>query len=309
MGNQDPASSGRPKDPTDQGRPLRSTLGPWATLLLVGSSYLAYGASRLTVEVQVLELVFTLLALTLLAAGLVSFVTLAVTRRHGWPNTLGLVLAIFPVPIFTVPDLGATEETRQSVCANNLKQVGSACLLYAKDHEGSFPAEPALLLGEHLEDGQPFVCPSRLEQLKAIRGGADLRSLPEARSYVYVAGLRRDDPAEYVLAFDEEWNHYGTRVNVLRVDGSAGAKTKAGALQADLDGQAAALKTKGREMKVVRPAWSRHPDAPEGYFTPWTVRPLLLTFLVMAAVCALAVAVELVVAYLYRRRAGSAEGQ
>lgn len=304
MGDQDPASSGPPNDPTDRGRPLRLTLGPWATLLLVGGSYLAYGASRLAVKVPSVELVFVLMALTLLATGLVSFVTLVVTNRHGWANTLGLVLAIFPVPIFTIPNRGAAEETRQSVCANNLKQVGSACLLYAKDHEGSFPAEPALLLGEYLEDAQPFVCPSRLEQLKEIRGGADLRSLPEARSYCYVAGLRKGDPAGYILAFDEEWNHYSIRVNVLRVDGSVGAKTKAGALLADLDGQAAALKAKGREMKVVRPAWSRHPDAPEGYFTPWTARPYLLTFLVMAAVCALAVAVELVVSYLRGRRAG-----
>ncbi len=304
MGDQDPASSGRPEDSTGGGRPLRLTLGPWVTLLLVGGSYLAYGASRLAVNVPSVELVFILLAVTLLAAGLVSFVTLAVTRRHGWPNTLGLVLAIFPVPIFTIPDLGAAEETRQSVCANNLKQVGSACLLYAKDHGGSFPAEPALLLGDFLVDGQPFVCPSRLEQLKEIRGGADLRSLPEAHSYVYAAGLGKDDPAEYVLAFDEEWNHYGIRVNVLHVDGRVVAQTDAGALRADLDAQAAALKAKGREMKVVRPAWSRHPDAPEGYFTPWAMRLRLLTFLVMGAVCALAVAVELVVARLRRRRAG-----
>ena len=259
-----------------------------------------------------------LLALTLLAASLVSFVSLAVTDRHTWKNTLGLILAIFPVPLFTLPDLDAPERTRRAVCTNNLTQIGMACLFYAKDHDGSFPAEPELVVGDHLDDVQAFVCPSRLEQLKETRGGADLRGLPEARSYIYVSGLRKGDPADYCLAFDEEWNHYGLRVNVLRVDGRVeavldplGAQTAGaeGALHAELRAQAEALEAQGRSTKMVRPKWSRYPDAPEGFSTPLTVRPNRLIALVMAGLCAIAVGTELAVAYLRRRRTSASSGE
>jgi hypothetical protein len=280
-----------------RGKTTRRILAEWSTLGLVLAAYLTFGLAQLA-GASWLRLV----SITLLAAGIVSFVSLAVTRRHTWKNTLGLVFAVFPLPILTIPGLGAPERVHRTECEGKLDQIGSRCRAYAKDHEGVFPPELDSLIGEYLPDEWFFVCSSRLTQLKKVRAGAYLRGTPEARSYVYVSGLRADDPGEYVLAFDEEWNHYGIRVHVLRVGaGRVDSEADADTLHAQLDAQAKALAAEGREMKIVRPAWSRHPERPEGYSTPLVVRPYLLTGLVMAAVVATAFAVEGLV-YLVRKR-------
>ena len=66
-----------------RGKTMRRILAEWSTLGLLVAAYLLFGLAQLA-DASWLRLV----SLTLLAAGIVSFVSLAVTRRHTWKVTV-----------------------------------------------------------------------------------------------------------------------------------------------------------------------------------------------------------------------------
>ncbi len=98
----------------------------------------------------------------------------------------------------------ARGRARQAECANNLKQIGLACHMYADEHNGQFPDKLEVLAGDYLKDKDVLHCPSAPGR-------------PDSLSYGYIRGLTSKD-SDKVLAFDAEGNHRTGR-NVLFGDG------------------------------------------------------------------------------------------
>ncbi len=151
-------------------------------------------------------------------------------------------------------------------CAANLKKIGIACQLYAAGHGGVFPGcHDTLFADDYIRDPKVFECPVRRrnhpEEMEEEEGW-DLPMPNKAESYLVVSGLRADDPPEYVLDFDEEWNHDGRGINVLYVGGNVEWVTDIAGFHVKLEKQQAELTAAGRKMEVPRPWWSEYPDRP-----------------------------------------------
>jgi len=189
-------------------------------------------------------------------------------------------------------------------------------LLYASDSTGVFPPTVGHLYPDFCSDGKGFVCPSagkatpvehdphfsRKDYTPAMFGDTHT-------DYVYVSGLKASDPAHYVLAFEDEWNHDGDGVNVVRAGGYAPSDRDwwpdIKALHEQLARQEKELAAKGRKMKVLRPAWSRYPELPpprRWYSSPGG------RAVAIGAFAAVAVALALVVRTVSRGRERRAEG-
>ena len=130
--------------------------------------------------------------------------------------------------------------------------------------------------------------------------------------YVYVSGLRLSDPKEYVLAFDDQWNHDGDGVHVLCIDREVGWENDIRALHKQLAKQKKELAAQGREMKLVRPAWSAWPDPyvtghPLAGPRPWYRRRNGRAVFVGVSVGFVTALVMAVVMFRRRRRRGETE--
>jgi len=205
----------------------------------------------------------------------------------------------------------ARERARRARCRSHLEccGVGYGCHLYSSDFGGAFPPTLGHLYPNCVSDGAVWLCPSagkatRLEDdfrfiecqdsdgkrefYSRRRGGVVDRELigPDEpcytpakfgdthTGYVYVSGLRADDPPGYVLAFDDEWNHDGAGVNVCFIDGRRVKRMlDIGEVHELLAKQEKELAAKGRKMKMLRPAWSSWPDPPPGGHPLWGPRP------------------------------------
>jgi len=186
------------------------------------------------------------------------------------------------------------ERKRRANCMSNLKQIVYACDLYAKDNGGVFPPDLAALHGDYIRYPALYVCPTVVQEGGVSRPRSD-SFLPDAVCYCYVSGLRASDDKEYVLAFDEEWNHRHEGIIVARVGGQVSWERDIEGSHARLDKQRAALAAEGRTMKVIRPTWSRWPDRPAYPVRPWHERPGPILGLVALALAIIGGAVALVV--------------
>jgi len=228
------------------------------------------------------------------------------------------------------------ERHRRRLCRSNLRNIlGYAFHLYAGDFEGAFPPTLGHLYPGCVSDGKAFLCRSagkatRLEdEFRFIEdqdsdGEREIYSLDRGgvvdrevigpnepfytpakfgdthTDYVYVSGLRADDPPGYVLAFDDEWNHDGAGVHVLFVSSNGEWTHDIKALHEQLAKQEKELAAKGRKMKLLRPAWSSWPDPPPDP-RPWYARRGGRAVLV-GAIAALVVALPLIIRTVRRGR-------
>jgi prepilin-type processing-associated H-X9-DG protein len=124
-----------------------------------------------------------------------------------------------------LPSLNRSRETAKRVqCASNLRQIGSAILLYSNEHQGSFPPDLATLVEGGSIPPAALVCPSTNTAVPADWGvmtAADRKLwITENSDYVYVgAGLKVSMPPEVVVAYDKPDNHSGDGMNMLFADG------------------------------------------------------------------------------------------
>ncbi|HWE96221.1 MAG TPA: H-X9-DG-CTERM domain-containing protein [Tepidisphaeraceae bacterium] len=112
----------------------------------------------------------------------------------------------------------------QISCASNLRQIGLACLMYAKDDPlGRFPPSFAVVLATQDITSVVFCCPESADEPASgatTQAAVDQLSADGHLSYVYVGGaVKNNDAADVVVAYEPLKNHHGEGMNVLFVDG------------------------------------------------------------------------------------------
>jgi hypothetical protein len=159
--------------------------------------------------------------------GLAAFVGKRAHRyRAGWMKGAAVLLGIILIAsVFVPPSPGRSRATANRVkCGSNLKQIGLAVQLYAKENGGRFPPDlAALVLTQELE-AAALVCPaSQDEAAQGPHPAAIAAALPTGPyvSYQYVGqGLTSASPGTAVLAYEALYHHGAAGMNVLRADGS-----------------------------------------------------------------------------------------
>ena len=166
----------------------------------------------------------------------------------------------------------------------------------------------------YARDGRVYVCPTvwRAGRIEACKTPENRLILRGQICYCYVSGLKADDNPEFILAFDEEWNHKNERgdrrdgLNVLYVTGDVRWEDDFKAFHMRLEKQKKELAAQGREMRIIRPSWSRWPERPEYPATPLRERPLVIALVVAGGVVLGALTALLVIR---RRRRRAPENQ
>ncbi len=196
-------------------------------------------------------------------------------ERPWWKRrALFAFLAVILVALWGLLELAAAgrERAKRAMCRSLLKcGVGYVCHRFAEDHGGHYPLTLGHLYPKHMPDGHAWLCPSA-GKATALEDDPDFS--PEDYTpamfgdthtdYVWVSGLRADDPAHYVLAFDDEWNHDGDGVHVLFIGGNVEWRSDIKALHELLARQEKEVAAQGRKITLRRPAWSSWPDPPSG---------------------------------------------
>ena len=137
------------------------------------------------------------------------------------------------------------EAVRLGMCQTKLYAIRAACEKHAAAHEGRFPVSLSDLPKPVAFNGMTFAdaasCPSQGSEAK-----------PTSRSfYHYVSGLRSEDPAWYVVAYDPPSIHaagqskLGPQCNVLYMCNAVGVLSH-GTLQQILRRQRAEMSAAGR---------------------------------------------------------------
>ena len=115
---------------------------------------------------------------------------------------------------FVVPQIGgARAKARLVKCANNLRVIGSALIMYADDNDGQFPGDLSGLYPSYIGDHETFDCPSGAGAA-TVSGGS-----VTSPDYVYQPGLSDESGGGTPVAADADGNHSGKR-NVLFATGS-----------------------------------------------------------------------------------------
>jgi len=213
-------------------------------------------------------------------------------QRRLLPLLVAVPIALGTLSGLTYSALAAARERwRHNCCISVLKNAfGYALHLYSEDFGGAYPPTIGYLYPNYVSDGDAFLCPSAgrataleddprflLDGRRSVKHYAPPMFGDTHTDYVYVSGLRSADSPGYILAFDDEWNHDGDGAHVdytsgwaeWRGDGDGAYVVCIGgqvewrgiaAVHEQLDRQEKELAARGREMKLIRPAWSAWPD-------------------------------------------------
>ena len=150
------------------------------------------------------------------------------TRKPWWKLNLLEILVVIAIAALALSILlparsGDLEKRNRVSCSSNLGQVGQACLLYANDHQGSFPDSLAALVKGGRLSVKCLVCPSSADDFAT---GTTMEELiadlakPRRCSYIYVGrGLSIGSPKTAVVAYDRLDNHEFDGIKVLYASG------------------------------------------------------------------------------------------
>ena len=129
--------------------------------------------------------------------------------------TLGELLVVFAIVAAMVflmfPVINyVNARTDKVMCMNNIRAIGLALYIYAREHDGKFPENIKTLYDEkYLADKRFADCPAT----KNV-------GTPENPDYIYTAGLNIKSPSSEILIKDKEDNHSSGKKNVLYVNGA-----------------------------------------------------------------------------------------
>jgi prepilin-type processing-associated H-X9-DG protein len=112
----------------------------------------------------------------------------------------------------------------QHQCAGNMRQIGTACAIYAVLHEGNYPRDLGVLLSEIDLPASIFVCPNTPDTPAAgptTRAVVNNMMLPGHHSYIYLGkGLTLSTASpDVILLYEPLSDHANTGMNVLFADG------------------------------------------------------------------------------------------
>lgn len=150
---------------------------------------------------------------------------LLLTRRAFTISELLMVfLILIIIGALMLPVIHFSRQSmEETMCGNNLRQIGLAVYIYAREHDGKFPPTLKTLYDEHyLADKRLMDCPAS----KSI-GTVD------APDYVYAGGLSVRDASLTPLVRDKSENHPRGGTNVLHVNGGVVWKQKETKAQAN----------------------------------------------------------------------------
>ena len=126
-----------------------------------------------------------------------------------------LLLASLPLMVPAYTKVRASGNTTQ--CANNLKAIGLALLLYSHDNKGEYPPTPDLLLLTQNIKPTDFICPAsndtsasgatKQQQTSNLLAGGH-------QSYIYRAQTRNAGRSNMVLVY-EPMSHHHNGFNAL----------------------------------------------------------------------------------------------
>jgi competence protein ComGC len=128
--------------------------------------------------------------------------------------TIGELLVVFAIVaamvVLMIPVINyVNARTDKVMCINNIRAVGLALYIYAREHDGKFPESVKTLYDEkYLADRRFTDCPAS----KHV-------GTPEDPDYVYTGGLDVRSPSKEILLRDKEENHSSGKKNVLYVNG------------------------------------------------------------------------------------------
>jgi hypothetical protein len=129
--------------------------------------------------------------------------------------TSSIMLLLVPLTAILIPALSRGRQvTSTGACANNLRNLGYACLAYANDNRDRLPDRFSLIAGPYLmNDFRVFLSPFDTESTEAdVRQSVDANS-----SYVLVPGLRGGGPGNFIAAYSLVGDTEGLH-NVLFLD-------------------------------------------------------------------------------------------
>lgn len=168
--------------------------------------------------------------------------------RRPWLTSgilLGALVAIL-VLVITVSKLN--EFGRRDGCHIILRSIGAACASYSGDYDHCLPSDLGLLYPRYIDNASMYSCPSRPSEWAGITKTGPVSR--ETTSFVYVAGLRDNDPPDCVLAFDRPGNHGRAGVHVLFVGARVRWMREAELRKALAETRELARKD-GREIRLV----------------------------------------------------------
>lgn len=108
----------------------------------------------------------------------------------------------------------ARESAQRALCLNNLKQLVTAEIMYAADHDDKYSEKLSDLYPEYVDNLAVFLCPS--QRGRSIGSKEDI---DEQTSYILRTGLTEASPSDEVIIYEAPWNHRGQGGNVAFVDG------------------------------------------------------------------------------------------
>jgi hypothetical protein len=97
------------------------------------------------------------------------------------------------------------EGARRAACANNVRQIALACLMYAADNDEYFPNRLEQLYPEYLDKAKVFSCPSSYSSYRDFETG---KITPDSSSYTLIPGLRSDMPGGTILLYERSDEHH-----------------------------------------------------------------------------------------------------
>ena len=143
-------------------------------------------------------------------------------KRHSSTILLiTLVVSTGVIGTFLLPSMNPAHPRVPRVqCANNLRQLGLAAIMYANQNHGHMPDDLKSLFDSEELNGDVLFCPSSSVPRPALATTqeADRAIAANEVSYVYLGkGLTLNSPDDTVLLYEPLSNH-GNGINVVFVD-------------------------------------------------------------------------------------------
>jgi len=116
----------------------------------------------------------------------------------------------------------AREPANRAKCANSLREIALACIMYADQNGGQFPDNPGQLLLTEAITADVFICPSSSDERAAgptTEAAAAELAAGRHLSYIYVGkGLTNRATDATVLLYEPGSNHARAGMNVCYAD-------------------------------------------------------------------------------------------